>query len=63
MARVLFIECTSTEFSRLVSKDANTIYWLSDTREIFKGDVRYGSNVKFENKVPEFDAAEENVVP
>lgn len=62
MARVLFIECTSTEFSGLLSKDTNTIYWLSDTREIFKGDVRYGSNVKFENKVPEFDAAEENVV-
>lgn len=62
MARVLFIECTSTEFNRLVSKDANTIYWLSDTREIFKGDIGYGSNVKFESQIPEFNEAEENVV-
>lgn len=62
MARVLFIECTSTEFNRLVSKDANTIYWLSDTREIFKGDIGYGSNVKFESQIPEFNEAEKNVV-
>lgn len=62
MARVLFIECTSTEFKGLVSKDANTVYWLSDTREIFKGDIRYGSNVKFESQIPEFNEAEENVV-
>lgn len=62
MARVLFIECTSTEFNRLVSKDADTIYWLSDTREIFKGDIGYGSNVKFESQIPEFNEAEENVL-
>lgn len=62
MARVLFIECTSTEFKGLVSKDANTVYWLSDTREIFKGDIRYGSNVKFESQIPKFNEAEENVL-
>lgn len=62
MARVLFIECTSTEFKGLVSKDANTVYWLSDTREIFKGDIRYGSNVKFASQIPEFNEAEENVL-
>lgn len=62
MARVLFIECTSQEFSALVSKDSNTIYWLSDSREIYKGDIRYGSNVKFENTVPDFASAESDVL-
>ena len=62
MARVLFIQTTSQEFKALQSKDENTVYWLSDSHEIFKGGVRYGSNVKFAQEAPQFAEAENDVL-
>lgn len=42
MAQVKFIACTSGQFAALAAKDEGTLYFLSDAREIYKGDTPYG---------------------
>ena len=57
MANVLFISCTSTEFKGLTAKDPNSVYWLSDTKQIYKGADLYSNNVLYVSEAPEFDSA------
>lgn len=42
MANVIFKQGTSAQYQALATKDANTLYWLTDTQELFKGEVLYG---------------------
>ena len=42
MANVIFKVGTKEQYNLLEQKDSNTLYWLSDTQEIYKGDVLYG---------------------
>lgn len=55
MAQVKFIACTSGQFAALAAKDEGTLYFLSDAREIYKGDTPYGGG--FYKAVSEFPAA------
>lgn len=38
---VKFRTLASSQFAAISSKDANTLYFISDTKKIFKGDVEY----------------------
>lgn len=62
MARVLFINCTSLEFKNLASKDQNAVYWLSDTKQIYKGEDLYSNDVIVTNEAPTFETAEEGKI-
>ena len=42
MAKVNFKTGLRAKYDALAVKDANTLYWLSDTQELFKGDALYG---------------------
>lgn len=42
MANVIFKVGTKVLFNQLEQKDTNTLYWLTDTHEIYKGDVLFG---------------------
>lgn len=42
MANVIFKQGTRAQYDAIVTKDASTLYWLTDTQELFKGDVLYG---------------------
>lgn len=42
MAKVTFKTGLRAKYDALAVKDANTLYWLTDTQELFKGDVLYG---------------------
>lgn len=46
MANVIFKQGTRTQYDTLSAKDSNTLYWLSDTQELFKGDVLYGKGAE-----------------
>lgn len=39
---VLFKVGTKAQFQALSTKSANTLYWLTDTQELYKGDVLFG---------------------
>lgn len=43
MANVIFKTGVKSAFQTLEQKDVNTLYWLTDTNEIYKGDVLFGS--------------------
>lgn len=42
MANVIFKTGTRTQYDALATKDINTLYWLTDTQELFKGEVLFG---------------------
>lgn len=42
MANVIFKTGTRAQYNALAVKDTNTLYWLIDTMELFKGDVLFG---------------------
>jgi hypothetical protein len=42
MANVIFKFGTRAQYDALSVKDANTLYWLTDTSELMKGEVCYG---------------------
>lgn len=42
MANVIFKFGTRAQYDALTTKDTNTLYWLTDTQELMKGDARYG---------------------
>lgn len=46
MANVIFKLGTSAQYQALAAKDANTLYWLSDTKQLYKGDVLYGTGAE-----------------
>ena len=43
--KVTFKKGTSEEYNALSAKDENTIYWLTDTQEVYIGDHKYGSGL------------------
>ena len=40
---VLFKVGTRAQFDAIVTKNQNTLYWLSDTQELYKGDILFGT--------------------
>lgn len=42
MANVIFKVGTKALYNELEQKDTNTLYWLTDTKEIYKGDTLFG---------------------
>lgn len=46
MANVIFKQGTHDQYSAISIKDANTLYWLTDTQELFKGEVLYGKGAE-----------------
>lgn len=40
---VLFKIGTRAQFDAIVTKNQNTLYWLSDTQELYKGDILFGT--------------------
>lgn len=42
MANVNFKTGKRSDFEALLTKDPNTLYWLTDTNEIYKGDILFG---------------------
>ena len=43
MANVLFKVGTKAQFQAIVTKSETTLYWLTDTQELYKGDVLFGT--------------------
>ena len=43
MANVLFKIGTRAQFDAIITKSETTLYWLSDTQELYKGDVLFGT--------------------
>ena len=43
MANVLFRVGTRAQFDAIVTKSETTLYWLTDTQELYKGETRYGT--------------------
>ena len=46
MANVIFKQGTHAQYDAIATKDASTLYWLTDTQELFKGDVLYGKGAE-----------------
>lgn len=57
--RVLFISCTQQEYKALKSKDSSVVYWLSDAKQIYKGEDLYSNDVIFAETAPSFETAED----
>lgn len=57
--RVLFISCTQAEYKALKSKDPSVVYWLSDAKQIYKGEDLYSNDVIFADAAPSFAEAED----
>lgn len=59
MANVIFKKGTAAQFSALAVKDANTLYWLTDTQELYKGDILYGKGAAATNLASGLMSAED----
>ena len=46
MANVIFKKGTRAQYNAISVKDTNTLYWLTDSQELFKGDVLYGKGTE-----------------
>lgn len=46
MANVIFKKGTRAEYDAVGVKDANTLYWLTDSQELFKGEVLYSKGAE-----------------
>ncbi len=53
MSQVQFFTLTSTQYQSLSSKDSGTLYFLTDTQQIFRGDVSYSHPVIVGTSFPE----------
>lgn len=66
MTKVLFSRGASAIYTGLQQKDANTLYFLTDTQQIYLGEQLIADttklNVQFVEAVPEFGTAEEDVL-
>ena len=66
MAKVLFSRGLSTVYTGLAEKQADTIYFLTDTQQIYLGEQLIADttklNVQFVDAVPEFDTAKDDVL-
>lgn len=43
---MIFKQGTRAQYDAIATKDASTLYWLTDTQELFKGDVLYGKGAE-----------------
>lgn len=59
MANVIFKRGTRALFDALAVKDDNTLYWLADTQELYKGEVRYGVGANATTKLAGLMSAED----
>lgn len=50
MANVLFKVGTREQFNNIVEKSANTLYWLTDTKELYKGEILFGTGALASDK-------------
>ena len=58
MAQVLYRFGTQDQYNALTPKDVNTLYFISDTQRIYKGEILHGSaDIITGTAVPEFDTA------
>ena len=63
MALVKFVAGTAAQFQSLSSKDANTLYFITDERRIYKGDTPYSGGIyKTVAAFPEPEAAAVNTL-
>ena len=63
MAQVKFVYTDSVKFTALTEKDAGTLYFLSDSRQLFKGAERFGGGVyKAVTAFPAIAEAERNTL-
>lgn len=63
MALVKFVAGTAAQFGQLSPKDANTLYFITDERRIYKGDTPYSGGIyKTVAAFPEPDAAAVNTL-
>lgn len=46
MANVIFKQGTRSQYDAIAVKDASTLYWLTDTQELFKGEVLYAKGTE-----------------
>ena len=46
MANVIFKQGTRAQYDAIATKNVNTLYWLTDTQELFKGEVLYGKGTE-----------------
>ena len=46
MANVIFKQGTRAQYDAITAKDSNTLYWLSDTQELFKGELLYAKGTE-----------------
>ena len=53
MAEVKFLVGTQEQYNGVVSKDPNTLYFLTDTLKIMKGDKDYTSSVLLVTSFPD----------
>lgn len=62
MALVKFVSGTFKKYEALTTKDANTLYFITDQQVIYKGDVIYSSSqADYEALVDSVDKAENNI--
>lgn len=61
MAKVKFYAIESTAYKG-ITPDANSLYFLTDTKEIFRGSVKYSQAVEFVTSFPEASAAKVGVI-
>lgn len=57
---VTFYAMTQSQFDGTSPKDSNTLYFLTDTGKIYKGDVALTDSVIVTNSIPEVSAAVKN---
>lgn len=53
MARVNFIQCSQVEFNALTTKSSDSLYFVEDTRRIYKGSVDVTQNIISVSEFPE----------
>lgn len=46
MANVIFKQGTRAQYDAIAVKDASTLYWLTDTQELFKGEILYAKGTE-----------------
>lgn len=49
MANVIFKVGTKAQYNALETKDTNTLYWLTDVLELYKGEALYGTGAEATN--------------
>lgn len=66
MSNVIFSYGVKSQYTSLVTKDVDTLYFITDTGEIYKGDVLISDktklNVEFTSIIPEASTSQENIL-